>query len=138
MRYIVLREKWLGIFALLAGTILMSGCSSAPKAHYELEKQVLHTKTTEKGTELFVFIVTVAPTPMMQVNTKKAMTRSELKRFAAYERVEDSPELKLTLEEDAVALLQEVLQERNYCTRGHEIKKVFWRSRSVQLRGECK
>jgi len=122
---------------IFPSVLLMLGCGSTPKPSYEIEKQVLHTKKSEQGAELFAFIVTVSPTPMMKVDGRKAMTRSELKRFSEYERVEDSPELKLALEEEAVTLLEKKLDESAYCPQGYKVSQVFWRQRSVQLRGEC-
>jgi hypothetical protein len=117
--------------------MLVLGCGHTPTPSYKIEKQVLHTKKSEQGSELFAFIVTVLPTPMMKIDGRKAMTRGELKRFSEYERLEDSPELKLALEDDAITLLEKKLEEDAYCQLGYKVNQVFWRQRSVQLRGEC-
>ncbi|WP_247688477.1 hypothetical protein [Pseudoalteromonas sp. MMG012] len=125
------------LFVIFSCIVLMLGCSSVPKESYSIEKQVLHTKKSKQGDELFAFIVTVAATPMMKVNSQKPMTRRELKRFAEHERVEDSPALKLALEEEAVTLLEAELETQQYCQKGYEVHQVFWQNRSVQLRGAC-
>ncbi|CAM4038325.1 hypothetical protein [Pseudoalteromonas byunsanensis] len=118
--------------------ILLGGCASAPeKVEFQIAEQALHTKQSESGDLLFVYIVTVEPTPLMKVSSHKPMSRGELKRYAEHQRVEDSPELKLQLEERAVELLEKALGQRDYCRAGHKINRVYWRQRSVQLRGNC-
>lgn len=117
---------------------MLAGCSSAPDTpKLEIEKQVLHTKVSESGQQLFVYIVTVEPTPIMVLDASKRLSRSDLKAYAKHQRVEDSPELKLQLEERAVELLKVELANKNYCQEGHTINQVYWRQRSVQLRGMC-
>lgn len=117
---------------------MLAACSSKPEPpKLEIEKQTLHTKMSESGQQLFVYIVTVKPTPIMVLDTRKPLSRSDLKAYAKHQRIEDSPELKLMLEERAVILLNNALAEKNYCVDGHKVNQVFWRQRSVQLRGMC-
>ncbi|WP_105167535.1 hypothetical protein [Pseudoalteromonas sp. T1lg23B] len=118
--------------------VILGGCASAPEdVEFQIAEQALHTKQSESGDSLFVYIVTVEPTPLMKVSSHKPMSRAELKKYAKHQRVEDSPELKLQLEERAVQLLETTLKQRNYCQKGHKINRVYWRQRSVQLRGVC-
>ncbi|MCF6436044.1 MULTISPECIES: hypothetical protein [Pseudoalteromonas] len=118
--------------------IVLAGCASAPEpVEFQIAEQTLHTKQSESGDLLFVYIVTVEPTPIMKVSSHKPMSRTELKKYAEHQRVEDSPELKLQLEERAVQLLDTALAQRNYCQTGHKVNRVYWRQRSVQLRGMC-
>ncbi|MBD1580763.1 hypothetical protein [Pseudoalteromonas sp. S16_S37] len=131
-------HKKISLSLLGACFALLMGCSSAPDTPVlEIEKQVLHTKMSDAGQQLFVYIVTVEPTPVMVLDTSKPLSRSDLKAYAKHQRVEDSPELKLLLEERAVELLKTALAEESYCTQGHKINQVYWRARSVQLRGAC-
>ncbi|NOU52043.1 hypothetical protein HG263_16040 [Pseudoalteromonas sp. JBTF-M23] len=131
-------KKKISLSLLGACFVLLMGCSSASKTPVlEIEKQVLHTKVSDSGQQLFVYIVTVEPTPVMVLDTSRPLSRSDLKAYAKHQRVEDSPELKLLLEERAVELLKTALADENYCSAGHKINQVYWRQRSVQLRGAC-
>ena len=118
--------------------LILTGCSSSPEPfQFVIEKQNLHTKKSAGGVEIFAFVVTVEGSPLMEVDRSKPMSKRELKRFAAYQRIEDSPELKLALEDLAVERLQGALTEQEYCLNGYQIDEVFWRQRSVQLRCFC-
>ncbi|RZM80229.1 hypothetical protein C3B51_12785 [Pseudoalteromonas rubra] len=123
---------------LIGGTLLLSACSSMPDAPVlAVESQQLHQRVNGKGQDEFAFVVTVKATPQMKLDTSKPVSRRELKRFAEQQRVEDSSELKLQLEDEAVVRLKKALKEARYCESGYKIERVFWRDRSVQLRGIC-
>ncbi|MBQ4837403.1 MULTISPECIES: hypothetical protein [Pseudoalteromonas] len=124
------------LFLLLLSTVLVA-CSSAPKPDFEIEKQTLHKRINAEGQPEFAFVVTVKSTPRMDLAKNKPISKKELKKFADYQRVEESPELKLVLEDTAVTLLQQALKADNYCQSGYNIDNVYWRQRSVQLRGHC-
>ena len=119
-------------------TLVLLGCANQPEAPtLEVEKQTLHQRTLANGEQEFAFIVTVAATPAMQLDPSKPISRRALKAYAEFERIEDSSSLKLRLEERAVELLGPALAAENYCNQGHSITDVYWRQRSVQLRGKC-
>ncbi|WP_125720975.1 hypothetical protein [Pseudoalteromonas rubra] len=123
---------------LIGGTLLLSACSSKPDVPVlAVESQQLHQRVNGKGQDEFAFVVTVKATPQMKLDTSKPVSRRELKRFAEQQRVEDSSELKLQLEDEAVVRLKKALKEARYCESGYKIERVFWRDRSVQLRGIC-
>ncbi|MCO7189228.1 MULTISPECIES: hypothetical protein [unclassified Pseudoalteromonas] len=123
---------------LFGAALLLSACSSKPEAPLlEVESQQLHQRVNAKGQDEFAFVVTVKATPQMNLDTSKPVSRRELKRFAQQQRVEDSPELKLKLEDEAVVRLRQALEDASYCGAGYKIERVFWRNRSVQLRGVC-
>ncbi|WP_440055093.1 hypothetical protein ACSLBF_02740 [Pseudoalteromonas sp. T1lg65] len=116
----------------------LSGCASNSEPDpLIIEKQTLHTRVNDNGASEFAFIVTVEATPRFQLSSQRAPTRKEIRKFAEQERVEDTPALKLQLEDRAVAELKKELMAAQYCTAGYRIDEVFWKERSVQLRGEC-
>ncbi|ALU45034.1 hypothetical protein [Pseudoalteromonas rubra] len=125
--------------SLLLGTVLLlSACSSKPEGPLlEVESQQLHQRVNAKGQDEFAFVVTVKATPQMNLDTSKPVSRRDLKRFADQQRVEDSSEMKLKLEDEAVVRLKKALSDARYCESGYKIEQVFWRDRSVQLRGIC-
>ncbi|AZZ99387.1 hypothetical protein [Pseudoalteromonas sp. R3] len=123
---------------LLGAALLLSACISKPEVPLlEVESQQLHQRVNTKGQDEFAFVVTVKATPQMDLDTSKPVSRRDLKRFADQQRVEDSPEMKLKLEDEAVVRLKKALSEARYCESGYKIERVFWRDRSVQLRGTC-
>ncbi|MCG9758846.1 hypothetical protein CWC29_013680 [Pseudoalteromonas sp. S4498] len=127
--------RYLFVIAIVG---LLASCASQPdEPELIIEKQSFHKRLSPTGDKEFAFIVTVQATPRMELDSSKPISRRELKRFAEFERIEDSPSLKLKLEEQAVALLKPALLEANYCKAGHKITDVYWRQRSVQLRGRC-
>jgi hypothetical protein len=118
--------------------LLIASCSSVPEVpEFIIEKQTLHTKRAETGKIVFVFILKVKSKPVMQIDSTKPMSKRELKQFAQYQRIEDSPELKLALEDLAVEKLKVKLVDQSHCQSGHKIDEVYWRKTSVQLRGYC-
>ncbi|MDK1288909.1 hypothetical protein [Pseudoalteromonas umbrosa] len=124
------------LFFLLLSTLLVA-CSSVPKPAFEVEKQTLHKRKNESGQSEFAFVVTVKRTPQMELAKNKPITKKQLEKFSEFKRVEESPELKLALEDKAVSLLQQALKDEAYCLTGYNIDNVYWRQRSVQLRGHC-
>ncbi|KAF7787809.1 hypothetical protein PRUB_a2306 [Pseudoalteromonas rubra] len=123
---------------LLGAVLLLSACSSKPEGPLlEVESQQLHQRVNAKGQDEFAFVVTVKATPQMNLDTSKPVSRRDLKRFADQQRVEDSSEMKLKLEDEAVVRLKKALSDARYCESGYKIEQVFWRDRSVQLRGIC-
>ena len=104
---------------------------------FTVSAQKLHTKLSEKGVRLFAFIVTVEKQDRVKLDTRKKISRSDFKRFVNEQHIEDSPSLKLALEERAVLLLKDSLKERALCESGYSIEKVYWKERQVQLRGKC-
>ncbi|WP_242441780.1 hypothetical protein [Pseudoalteromonas piscicida] len=125
------------LFFIVAFATLAGCASKSDEPVLVIEKQSLHKRLAPNGEQEFAFIVTVEATPRMELDSSKPMSRRDLKRFAEFERIEDSPALKLKLEEQAVALLKPALTEADYCGSGHKITDVYWRQRSVQLRGKC-
>ncbi|MBQ4814450.1 hypothetical protein J8M20_24010 [Pseudoalteromonas luteoviolacea] len=123
------------LILLLSSSIV--ACTSVPEEAFEIEKQTFHKRTSDQGASEFAFIVTVKATPRMELAKNKPVSKKELKEFAEFKRVEESPELKLALEETAVELLEETLVKEAYCQSGYNIDNVYWRQRSVQLRGHC-
>ncbi|KZN28735.1 hypothetical protein N480_08190 [Pseudoalteromonas luteoviolacea S2607] len=124
------------LLILLLSSFIVA-CTTVPEEAFEVEKQTLHKRTNDKGEAEFAFIVTVKATPRMELAKNKPVSKKELKEFAEFKRVEESPELKLALEESAVELLEQTLKEESYCQAGYNIDNVYWRQRSVQLRGHC-
>jgi hypothetical protein len=117
---------------------LLSACASKPPApKYQIEDEKFYQRGVDGGRTEFVFIVTVAPTPAFQFEKGEPSSRRELTQFAEHERVEDSPALKIQLEEEADERLKKTLRDRQLCRQGHKVDQVFWRERSVQLRGGC-
>lgn len=124
------------LFLLLLSTTLVA-CSTTSKPDYEVEQQTLHKRQNAQGKSEFAFIVTVKPTPQMELAKNKPISKKQLEKFSEFKRVEESPELKLALEDQAVSLLQQALKKDGYCRAGYSIENVYWRQRSVQLRGYC-
>ncbi|MCF2856913.1 hypothetical protein L1286_05495 [Pseudoalteromonas sp. SMS1] len=122
---------------LMLLSVSLVACSSVPDPAFEIEKKTLHKRKNDKGESEFAFIVTVKATPRMELAKNKPVSKKELKQFAQFKRVEESPELKLALEETAVELLEDALNKESYCQTGYNIDNVYWRQRSVQLRGHC-
>ncbi|MDW7550267.1 hypothetical protein HUZ36_08545 [Pseudoalteromonas sp. McH1-7] len=125
------------LFFVIAFSTLAGCASKSDEPVLVIEKQSLHKRQSASGEQEFAFIVTVEATPRMELDSSKPVSRRELKRFAEFERIEDSPALKLKLEEQAVALLKPALASERYCGAGYKITDVYWRQRSVQLRGQC-
>ena len=124
------------LFVLMA--ILLSGCITKPDEPFKVADQTLHTRLADNGSKLFAFIVTVEKQARVKLDTRKEISRSEFKMFLNEEHIEDSPVLKLALEERAVQLLKTALDEQDYCQQGYDIKEVYWKERKVQLRGQCR
>ena len=82
--------------------------------------------------------MTVEKQARVKLDTRKEISRTEFKMFLNEEHIEDSPALKLALEERAVKLLKVALKERSYCQQGYDIAEVYWKERKVQLRGKCR
>jgi hypothetical protein len=117
---------------------LLSACAAKPDApKYQIEDEKFYQRGVDGGRTEFVFIVTVAPTPEFKFEKGEPSSRRELEKFAEHERVEDSPALKIQLEEEAVERLKKTLHDRQLCRQGHKVDQVYWRDRSVQLRGGC-
>lgn len=65
------------------------------------------------------------------------MTRSQYKKMMSRDVFDDSPELKMQLEDEAVLLLEKELKTQKYCSSKHTIEEVLWREYSVRLSGRC-
>lgn len=128
--------KKLTFFALIT-LLTISGCASHAEQPFTIAEQKLHTRLADDGARLFAFIVTVEQQARIKLDTHKEISRSEFKRFVNEEHIEDSPSLKLALEERAVKLLKNALNKAQYCQQGHQIDEVYWKERKVQLRGKC-
>ncbi|MFC0117936.1 hypothetical protein [Pseudoalteromonas xiamenensis] len=119
-------------------TLILSACAAKPEApKYQIENEKFYQRGVDGGRTEFVFIVTVAATPAFTFANGQPSNQREMRAFIEHERVEDSPALKIELEEEAVRRLKHTLQDRQICRQGHKIDQVFWRDRSVQLRGGC-
>ncbi|CCQ11462.1 putative orphan protein; putative signal peptide [Pseudoalteromonas luteoviolacea B = ATCC 29581] len=130
------------IFTCLGLAITLSGCASRPEPEkYEIESEKFYQRGVDGGRTEFVFIVTVVDQhqakPALGPSQSEAMTRKEMQKMQEIERFEDSPALKIKLEDEAVKRLKKALLDRQVCRQGHTIDQVFWRDRSVQLRGGC-
>ncbi|MFC3033154.1 hypothetical protein ACFOEE_11545 [Pseudoalteromonas fenneropenaei] len=126
---------------LLSSALLFSflaGCATKPdEPKYRIVDEQFFQRAVDGGRTEFVFIVTVAATPHLRQAPNKPIGKSERKQIAEFERLEDSPALKIQLEEEAVGKLKQTLLDRKICRQGHSIDNVYWRERSVQLRGGC-
>lgn len=129
--------KMLTFFVFLS-LLVISGCASKPDEPFKIADQKLHTRLADNGEKLFAFIVTVEKQARVKLDTRKEISRTEFKMFLNEEHIEDSPALKLALEERAVKLLKVALKERSYCQQGYDIAEVYWKERKVQLRGKCR
>ncbi|ALO43307.1 hypothetical protein D9981_16710 [Pseudoalteromonas phenolica O-BC30] len=124
------------LFGLM--TVFLSGCMTKPDEPFKVADQTLHTRLADDGSKLFAFIVTVEKQARVKLDTRKEISRSEFKMFLNEEHIEDSPALKLALEERAVQLLKTALGVQGYCQQGYDIEEVYWKERKVQLRGQCR
>ena len=125
-------------FFVFLSLLVISGCASQPDEPFTIADKKLHTRLADNGEKLFAFIVTVEKQARVKLDTRKEISRTEFKMFLNEEHIEDSPTLKLALEERAVKLLKVALKERSYCQQGYDIAEVYWKERKVQLRGKCR
>ena len=117
---------------------LLAGCASQEEAPpFEINNKQFYEKHDDQGNKIFAYVVSVKAQSRRPINLDKPMTRSQFKDFAEQEVFEESSNLKLMLEDQAVELLNEELKERQYCDDKHVIDEVLWRDLSVQLRGRC-
>ncbi len=118
--------------------VLLAGCASQQEAPpFEINNKQFYEKNDEQGNKIFAYVVSVKAQGRRPINLDKPMTRRQFKDFAEQEVFEESSNLKLMLEDQAVELLNEELKERQYCDDKHVIDEVLWRDLSVQLRGRC-
>lgn len=117
---------------------LLAGCASQEEAPpFEINNKQFYEKNDDQGNKIFAYVVSVKAQGRRPINLDKPMTHSQFKDFAEQEVFEESSNLKLMLEDQAVELLNEELKERQYCDEKHVIDEVLWRDLSVQLRGRC-
>ncbi|MCO7249398.1 hypothetical protein AAEU31_11985 [Pseudoalteromonas sp. SSMSWG5] len=117
---------------------LLAGCASQEEAPpFEINNKQFYEKNDDQGNKIFAYVVSVKAQGRRPINLDKPMTRSQFKDFAEQEVFEESSNLKLMLEDQAVELLNEELKARKYCDDKHIIDEVLWRDLSVQLRGRC-
>ncbi|HCV04939.1 hypothetical protein E5N72_03695 [Pseudoalteromonas sp. MEBiC 03607] len=117
---------------------LLAGCASQEEAPpFEINNKQFYEKNDDQGNKIFAYVVSVKAQGRRPINLDKPMTRSQFKDFAEQEVFEESSNLKLMLEDQAVELLNEELKARQYCDDKHIIDEVLWRDLSVQLRGRC-
>ncbi len=117
---------------------LLAGCASQEEAPpFEINNKQFYEKNDDQGNKIFAYVVSVKAQGRRSINLDKPMTRSQFKDFAEQEVFEESSNLKLMLEDQAVELLNEELKARKYCDDKHIIDEVLWRDLSVQLRGRC-
>ncbi|MFY8274020.1 hypothetical protein AAEU32_07840 [Pseudoalteromonas sp. SSDWG2] len=113
-------------------------CSSSPdEKPYEVVSQQFYEKTNEQGQKLFAYVMAVKANKRTNLNMDKPVSRSQLKSYLEQEHFDESPALKLQLEDEAAAALKKELKARNYCPQEYDINEVLWRDFSVQLRGQC-
>ncbi len=118
--------------------VLLAGCASQQEAPpFEINNKQFYEKNDEQGNKIFAYVVSVKAQGRRPINLDKPMTRKQFKDFAEQEVFEESSNLKLMLEDQAVELLNQELKERQYCDDKHVIDEVLWRDLSVQLRGRC-
>ncbi len=118
--------------------VLLAGCASQEEVPpFEINNKQFYEKHDDQGNKIFAYVVSVKAQSRRPINLDKPMTRSQFKDFAEQEVFEESSNLKLMLEDQAVELLNEELKERQYCDDKHVIDEVLWRDLSVQLRGRC-
>lgn len=117
---------------------LLAGCASQEEAPpFEINNKQFYEKNDDQGNKIFAYVVSVKAQGRRPINLDRPMTRSQFKDFAEQEVFEESSNLKLMLEDQAVELLNEELKARQYCDDKHIIDEVLWRDLSVQLRGRC-
>ncbi|MGS0534431.1 hypothetical protein [Pseudoalteromonas sp. SaAl2] len=117
--------------------VLLFGCASQDEPPFEINNKQLYKKLDEQGNKIFAYVVSVKANSRKSRNSDRPLTRREFKSFAEEEYFEESNSLKLQLEDQAVELLQNELEQQQYCPSNYEIDEVVWRDLSVQLRGRC-
>jgi len=119
--------------------VLLSGCANQSDDQlFEIISKQLYTKLDEQESKVFAYIVTVEAKTRKNVKLDRPLTRREFKDFANQEYFEESNSLKLKLEDQAVQLLKQELNKKEYCENNkYEIEKVSWRDLSVRLTGRC-
>jgi hypothetical protein len=118
--------------------LFLFGCVSPQQdMPFEINNKQLYKKLDEQGNKIFAYVVSVKANSRKSRNVDRPLTRSEFKKFAEQEYFEESNSLKLELENQAVTMLKNELEQQQYCPDQYEIDDVVWRDLSVQLRGRC-
>ena len=90
--------------------VLLAGCASQEEAPpFEINNKQFYEKHDDQGNKIFAYVVSVKAQSRRPINLDKPMTRSQFKDFAEQEVFEESSNLKLMLEDQAVELLNRLL-----------------------------
>ncbi|MBE0364943.1 hypothetical protein PULV_a3236 [Pseudoalteromonas ulvae UL12] len=119
-------------------SVLLTACVSKVEPEpFIIKNQKFASATGDEGDKLFSFLVSIKPTSSEFIKFDKDMTRSQYKKMMSRDVFDDSPELKMQLEDEAVLLLEKELKVQKYCQAQHTIEEVLWREYSVRLSGRC-
>lgn len=127
---------------LLSVSSILLGCTSVEKKPIETHQNLL-SRVNQNGTTEYIFTLNWF-LPQIQPSRRSNGYQGS-SRLEAYDRRSSlligsaniSNEMKLEMEDLAVAKLKNTLKQKELCPKGHSIDEILWQEKSIKLRGQC-
>lgn len=141
-------KKYFKCLLLLSICVGLGACSSNPDAKRQIETYDDIVMTEEQDTTRFNYTMYwILPNSTndkkrlkgltKRVNKQEYMLSQMGRRNPELNNIRLNGEIKVRLEDIAVAKLARKLQIRGLCPDGYDIEQTYWQEKSIKLLGQC-